>query len=244
MIPAYYISKKNGWRGSRKRGSMATIAKATWEAKWALAVPVIILGGIYSGVFTPTESAAIASVYALVVGLFVYREFGVKDLPKIFRLSALNIVTIMLILSLVGLFGQVITLLGAPGKLADALTTVSGNQAWLVLALINLFLLFVGMVMDTMAAIILLAPILLKVVVPLQIDPVHFGLVMIMNLAIGFLTPPVGVNLFVANTISNVSIRTIFVASIPYITASLIVLMFVTYIPWITLVVPDFFYGK
>jgi len=121
---------------------------------------------------------------------------------------------------------------------------MSGNHPWVVLLLINGFLLFVGMIMDTMAAIILLAPILLAVVIPMHVDPIHFGLIMIMNLAIGFLTPPVGVNLFVANTISNISIRKIFTAAWPFIISSLVVLLLVTYIPWLTLVVPNYFYGK
>ena len=178
------------------------------------------------------------------VGLFVYREFTINDVPRIFRVSALNIVTVMLILSLAGLLGQVVTLVGAPGKLAGLLEDVSAENRWVVLLLINLLLLFVGMVMDTMAAIILLAPVLLLVVVPMNVDPIHFGIVMIMNLAIGFLTPPVGVNLFVANAISKVNMRLIFVKALPFIAMSILVLMLITYIPWLSLVIPDYFYGK
>lgn len=244
MIPAYWISKKNGWAGTNKRGSLRSVSIALWEAKWALAVPVIILGGIYSGVFTPTESAAVACLYALFVGLFLYREFTFRDLPRIFRIAALNIVTIMLIVSLVGLFGQVITILGAPAQIMMVIQQTGDDQAWLVLILINILLLFVGMIMDANAAIILLAPILLAVLVPMQVDPVHFGMVMIMNLAIGFLTPPVGVNLFVANAISGVPIRSVFYAAVPYLIASSVVLLLITFIPWISLAVPNYFYNR
>jgi len=241
MIPAYLISKKNGWGGTGKRGNLKSVLLAIWDAKWAILVPIIILGGIYSGVFTPTESAAVTCLYSIIVGLFIYKEFTFKELPNIFRVAALNIVSIMLIIALATLFGQVVTLLGIPMQMAEGLKSISSNPL-VIMLLINLFLIFVGMVMDTVAAIVLLAPILLSVVMPLGFDPVHFGIIMIVNLAIGFITPPLGVNLFVANSISQVKNEKVFAAALPFVGSMLLVLLLLIIFPELTLFLPNLFY--
>ena len=243
LIPAYLISKKNGWRGNAAKREKGSLRRAFVKAKWALLVPVIILGGIYGGIFTPTESAAVACLYALLVGLFIYREFTWREVPGLLRAGALTIVPLMLIVGMATFFGQVISLLGMPMRMAEALKNVSDNPL-ILLILINLFLLFVGMIMETVAAIVLLTPILMPLVLHLGIDPVHFGLIMIINLAIGFITPPLGVNLFVANSISNVSSEKIFRASLPFVLSLMITLVLIMLFPQTCLWLPNLYFGQ
>ncbi|WP_418764433.1 TRAP transporter large permease [Mailhella sp.] len=241
MIPAYFISKKHGWRGNPTKRSAGSLLRAFNQAKWALLVPVIIMGGIYGGIFTPTESAAVASLYALIVGLFIYKEFTWREIPSLFRAAAMTVAPLLLIVGMATFFGQLISLLGIPMKMAKALTSLTSNPILLML-LINLFLLFVGMIMETVAAIVLLTPILLPLVVQLGFDPVHFGIIMIVNLSVGFITPPLGVNLFVANTISDVPSERIFAASIPFVISMLITLTLLIVFPQLTLWLPDLYF--
>jgi C4-dicarboxylate transporter DctM subunit len=243
MIPAYFICRYYGWQSEKKRGSAKEIIAAAWDAKWAFLVPVIILGGIYSGMFTPTESAAVACVYALFVGLFIYREFTVRDLPRIMNASASIIVAVMFIVAMATVFGQIITLMGVPQSISDRMLAVSDNPL-VALLLINVLLLVVGMFMDGGAAIILLTPVLLAAALKLQLDPVYFGVIMIINLAIGTLTPPLGVNLFVANSIAKVSSEKIFLAAIPLILSMLVGLAVIIRFPEISLVIPRLYYGN
>lgn len=242
-IPAYLISKKNGWKGNLDATERPTLGTAFRQAIWALLVPVIILGGIYGGIFTPTESAAVACFYALLVGLFIYKEFTFSGIPRLLRMGLITVVPLMLIVGMAAIFSQVISLLGVPTAMARALTSVTENPL-LLLLIINAFLLFVGMVMETVAAILLLAPILLPVVMQLNIDPVHFGIIMIINLAIGFITPPLGVNLFVANSISKVPSEKIFVAALPFVFSLMICLALIIIFPQTCLFLPDLAYGK
>ena len=239
LIPAYIISKKNGWAGSAVKLS---VRKTLWEAKWALLVPVIILGGIYCGICTPTESAAVACLYAAIVGRYAYKEYTWLEFPRVLRAGVLTMVPIMFIISMAFLFGQVVTLVGLPARMAEALSTFSNNHLILLL-MINLFLLFVGMVMDGAAAITLLAPILLPLAVACNIDPVHFGIVMTINLAIGFITPPMGVNLFVANSLSKEPPLRIFKDATPFVVCMLIALAIITIFPQTALFLPNLYYG-
>ncbi len=240
LIPAYIISKKNGWKGSQNKLS---VRKTLWEAKWALLVPVIILGGIYGGVATPTESAAVACLYAAFVGRYLYKEYTWPEFYRVLQAAVLTMVPIMFIISMAFLFGQVVTLMGLPARMAQTLMQFSDSPL-VLLMLINLFLLFVGMVMDGAAAIILLAPILLPLAVQCGIDPVHFGIIMTINLAIGFITPPMGVNLFVANALSKVMPLQIFKDVSPFALSMLIALGIITVFPQISLFLPDLYYGK
>ena len=241
MIPAYFISQKNGWKGNPSKRTAGSLLKAFNQAKWALLVPVIIMGGIYGGIFTPTESAAVASLYALIVGLFIYKEFTWKDIPGLFRAAAITVAPLLLIVGMATFFGQLISLLGIPMKMAKTLTSLTTNPILLML-LINLFLLFVGMIMETVAAIVLLTPILLPLVVQLGFDPVHFGIIMIINLAVGFITPPLGVNLFVANSISDVPSERIFAASMPFVISMIITLAILIIFPQLTLWLPNLYF--
>jgi C4-dicarboxylate transporter, DctM subunit len=234
IIWAYIYSKKKGYRGMDEPTSMKKIAKATWDAKWALLIPIIILGGIYGGIFTPTEAAVVAVVYGLFASMALYRELKIKDLPKVITDSALTTATVLIIVGTANAFGRLLTIEQIPAQIANALLSISTNPTVIIL-LITLLLLIVGMFMDTLAAIIILTPILLPIAVQIGYDPVHFGLLMVINLAIGFFTPPVGVNLFVASGISGVRMETLSKAVLPFLVAMLITLLFVTFIPQLAL---------
>ncbi|SNZ19252.1 TRAP transporter large permease [Cohaesibacter gelatinilyticus] len=205
---------------------------------WALLVPGIILGGIYSGVFTPTEAGAVAVVYAAVIGIFVYRDISVKDLPEIFAGSARTSGTILVLVIMATAFGRLITLARIPTELAATITGLSDNPI-MILLLINLLLLVIGMFMETISSIIIMTPILLPVTTALGVDPIVFGVILTVNLAIGFCTPPLGVNLFVASTISKVSIEHLSRAVLPFFVGMIVLLMLITYVPAISLALPS-----
>ena len=238
MIPIYFVSKKRGYRGVKMQ---IPLRKAVWDAKWALLVPVIILGGIYGGIFTPTESAAVACIYSCFVGLFVYKDFTWKDLPFIISRTLLLIGAIMPIIAFATVFGQVITLDGVPTALARTVTE-NISSYWQVLLLINILLLFVGCFMEALAGIVLLTPLLLPMVTQYGMDPVHFGLMLIVNLAIGLVTPPLGINLFVAQSIGKVRISEVITSILPLIGCLIIGLALITFIPDISMLLPRMFY--
>lgn len=204
---------------------------------WALLVPVIILGGIYSGVFTPTEAGAVAVVYAAVVGRFIYGDLQWSDFPMILAESARTSGMILVLVIMATAFGRVITLAQIPADLASWLTGLSSNPIVLLL-LINLLLLIIGMFMETISSIIIVTPILLPVIMALGVDPIAFGVILTVNLAIGFCTPPLGVNLFVASGISGVKIEQLSKAILPFFAGMIALLMLVTYVPALSLALP------
>jgi C4-dicarboxylate transporter DctM subunit len=208
------------------------------ESIWALLVPGIILGGIYSGAFTPTEAGAVAVVYAAVVGIFVYGDLGIKDLPEVLAQSAKTSGTILVLVIMATAFGRLITLARIPADLSIAITSMSDNPI-IILLLINLLLLVIGMFMETISSIIIMTPILLPVATALGVDPIAFGVILTVNLAIGFCTPPLGVNLFVASGISGVSIERLSKAILPFFAGMLVLLMLITYVPAISLALPS-----
>ncbi len=212
----------------------AGVARATRRATLSLLLPFIILGGIYGGLFTPTEAAVIAVAYALVLGCFVYREIPLKDLPKIFAESAFTSSVVMIIVGFAFVFAYALALMQAPQQIAAAIRTVSSDPV-VFLLLVNLFLFVVGMFMETFAAIIILAPVLAPVATQLGIDPVHFGLIMIVNLAIGMVTPPVGVNLFVACGIANITMEQLMRPLLVFLAVLIVNLIIITYVPWLSL---------
>lgn len=234
MIVAYMISKKKGWHGEKRKRSPATLLWACWDAKWALLVPVIVLGGIYGGIMTPTEAAAVAALYGLVVGLWIYREMSWKSLYQSCIESSLTSSIVIVLMAMATMFGNIMTIEQIPDTIATAILSISENKI-VILLLINVFLLWIGVFMEALAAIVILTPILLPLVLKLGVDPVHFGVIMVMNLAIGFITPPVGVNLFVASSIAQTGIGKIAVAAWPFLISMLIVLMVVTYVPEVSL---------
>ncbi|MGM0904088.1 MAG: TRAP transporter large permease [Bacillota bacterium] len=234
MFWAWYYSKKMGYKGLAEKTSLKKIVQAIWDAKWALLIPIIILGGIYGGIFTPTEAAVVAVVYGLFAAMVLYRELSFKDLPKVIYQSALTTATVLIIVGAANAFGRLLTIEQIPNKIANWLMTISSNPT-VIIILIMVLLLFVGMVMDPIAAIIILTPILLPVVTQVGYDPVHFGVLMIINLAIGYFTPPVGVNLFVGSSISGVPMGQLSKAALPYIGTMIIILLLVTFLPQIAL---------
>ncbi|MFZ5646483.1 MAG: TRAP transporter large permease subunit [Bacillota bacterium] len=234
MAISYYYSWKNGWKGTDKKRTLLGIIKAFWDAKWALMVPVIILGGIYGGFMTPTESAAVSAFYGLLVGIFVYKELNLKNLPGAFIESAKTSATVIVLMAMATIFGYIMTLEQVPVKIAKVIFALTENK-WVILIIINIFLLWVGTFMDTLAAIVILTPILLPVATKVGVDPLHFGVIMVVNLAIGFLTPPVGINLFVASGISKLGIEPIAKAVLPFILGMIVILGIIVAIPHISL---------
>ncbi|AEE90345.1 conserved membrane protein of unknown function [Tepidanaerobacter acetatoxydans Re1] len=238
MAAVYIISKKRGYYGEKERPTFLDILKAVKEAFWAILMPIIILGGIYGGIFTPTEAAAVAVVYGFVIGFFIYRELSVKDLPKIFVNTAVSTSVVMFIISTAQVFGWIMTSQRIPDQIAQAFINFS-TSPYVILLLINLLLLVVGCFMETNAAIIILAPIFLPLIVKLGIDPILFGLIMVVNLAIGMITPPLGVNLFVACGICDMTLERISKSVLPFLIAMIVALMLITYIPGITMFLPN-----
>ncbi len=238
IATAYIKARKNNYRGSEKRYSAREILATVYDAKWALLVPIIILGGIYGGGFTPTEAAAVGVIYGFIVGVFVHKELKLKDLYTIIAGSALTSATVIVIVGTATIFGRMLAIERIPVMIADYIVHLTESPI-LILMLINVLLLFVGMFMETLAAIIILTPILLPVVVAVGIDPVHFGIVMIVNLALGMVTPPVGVNLFVGARIGQTSLEKAAIGSIPFIVSMIVVLLLITYVPWLSTVFLD-----
>jgi C4-dicarboxylate transporter DctM subunit len=235
---AYYVSKKNNYRGVGRKYSAGEIFATINDAKWALLVPIIILGGIYGGIFTPTEAAAVGVIYGFIVGVFVYKELKFKDLYRIIAGSALTSASVMIIVGTATIFGRVLAIERIPVMIAEYIVQLTSSPT-MILLLINILLLFVGMFMETLAAIIILTPILLPVVVAVGVDPVHFGIVMIVNLAIGLVTPPVGVNLFVGARVGGSTLEAVSKGSIPFLIAMFIILLLVTYVPSLSLFLPE-----
>lgn len=209
-----------------------------WDAKWALLIPVIILGGIYGGIFTPTESAAIAVVYGLVVSLFIYRDITFKDLFRIFSKAGLTTATCLIIMGTAATFGRLLNLQQIPTTIATAMTSLTDNK-YVILLLIIILLLVVGCFMETLSAITILTPILLPVVVAVGVDPVHFGIIMVVGLAIGFITPPLGVDLFVASGIGKISLEEISRAVIPPLLVMVAILILIAVAPSLSLLLPN-----
>jgi C4-dicarboxylate transporter, DctM subunit len=210
------------------------VAVATRRAALSLLLPFVILGGIYGGLFTPTEAAVIAVAYALLLGCLVYREIPLKALPGIFAESAFTSSVVMIIVGFAFVFAYALALMQAPQQIAAAIRGVSSDPH-VFLLLVNLFLFVVGMFMETFAAIIILAPVLAPVATQLGIDPVHFGLIMIVNLAIGMVTPPVGVNLFVACGIANITMEQLMRPLLVFLAVLAANMLVITYVPWLSL---------
>ena len=234
----YIHCKRRGFTGTADPFTKKAALDALWDAKWALINPVIILGGIYAGIFTPTEAAAVAAVYAFVCGVFLHRELTLAKFIKAISTSCSTTATTMVILGCATAFSKVITLEQIPTMVANGLMAISSNKI-IILLLINLLLLIVGCFMDTTPAILILAPILMPVAASLGVDPIHFGLIMVTNLAIGFITPPLGINLFVASRIADSPMEVILKGIMPFIAVMLLCLMMITFIPDIVMFLPN-----
>ena len=242
MAFVYLYCKWKGWGKNDGEGRLGVL-KATWQAGWALLMPVIILGGIYGGIFTPTEASAVAVLYALLVGTLIYRELRPKDLYAVLRKSVLSSAVIMFVIANAGLFAFLITRAGVPEAIGLWLQDVLKTPAYFLLG-VNAALFIIGMFIETSAAIIVLAPILAPVAMHFGIDPVHFGLIMVVNLALGMITPPFGVNLFAACTVARISLDRIIGHLLPFVLVILGCLMVITYVPWISLALRDLVYAR
>ena len=234
MLTTYLIARRHGWRGERRERWLNGVILAAWQAKWALLVPVIVLGGIYGGIMTPTEAAAIAALYGLLVGIFVYRELNFTSICSCCREAASTSAVIIMLMAMASIFGNVMTLESIPERIATAIMAFTQSKLTILL-LVNILLLWVGTFMEALAAIVILTPILLPLALKVGVDPIHFGVIMVVNLAIGFVTPPVGVNLFVACGITGEKISLVSRAAVPFLVAMLLVLLAVTYVPQISL---------
>jgi C4-dicarboxylate transporter DctM subunit len=217
--------------------------KKPWHAVPALIMPVIVLGGIYLGIFTPTEAGAVALFYGVIVGMFYYKELNFKNLMRTSKESAYTSALIMLIISMAGIFGWLITTQRIP-ELFTAFITGITDEKFLILLILNVFYLILGSFLETITAILITTPIFLPLVLLLEIDLVHFGVIQTLNLAIGLITPPMALNLLVASRISGVPMMDAVKPLMPYLLATLIVLQLVTYIPEISLFLPNLLMGE
>ena len=242
MFFVWVWCKIKGWGKQDGEGRLGVIP-ATWQAGWALLMPVIILGGIYGGIFTPTEASAVAVFYALIVGMLIYREIKPSDLYRALRKSVISSAVIMFIIANAGMFAFLLTRAGVPDAIGHWLEAVLQSPALFLLG-VNAALFFIGMFIETSAAIIVLGPILAPVAAHFGIDPVHFGIVMVVNLALGMITPPFGVNLFAACTVARVSLDQIIRDLLPFVAVIIGCLMVITYVPDLSLLLRDLVYGR
>ena len=237
MIVNYVTAKKHGF-GHTKKFHAGHLLRTLGDSIWALLVPVIILGGIYGGIFTPTESAVAAILYSIFVGVFIYHERDLKSILEAFKETALINGQTTFLVGISMAFARFLTMSQVPGTLAKGILGISNPIA--ILLVINLFLLVVGCFIDNISSTVILTPILLPIVAGIGMSPIQFGIVMTVNLAIGFITPPYGCNLFFASAISNVSVVDIAKKILPMIGVMLIVLMALTFIPALSIGILDF----
>jgi tripartite ATP-independent transporter DctM subunit len=232
-----FMGSKYKWP-THKRATFKEIGKALFNVLPALLVPFIIIAGILSGVFTPTESAAIACFVALVVGTFMYREIQFNKLPGIFVNTAISTATITMLIAMANLFGWMLSFERVPQDIASWMVSLTDNPL-VFLLIVNIFLLIVGMFMDGIAALIILVPIFTPLIANYGIDPIHFGVIICINLTIGVLTPPVGTGLYIASSLANVKLEKLIKAIWPFLVASVIALLVITYVPQIVLWLPN-----
>jgi C4-dicarboxylate transporter DctM subunit len=217
--------------------SLPEIVRAGGRAIWGLLLIVIVLGGIYGGVFTPTEAAAVSAVYAVVVAVFVHRDVGVRQIPEVLVRSVRVTTMLMFIVANAYLFAFVLTTEQIPQGMSASVLALE-LAPWEFLLLVNLILLVAGTLMDPTSVVLILAPIIFPIAIQLGIDPVHLGVIFVVNLEIGLVTPPVGLNLFVASAVSGLPVTSVIRASVPWLVLLLGFLVLVTYIPWVSLVLP------
>jgi tripartite ATP-independent transporter DctM subunit len=235
-IYCLYVARKRNYPKGRVI-PMSEALKICLDAMWGLMTMVIILGGIMSGVFTATESASIAVVWAFFVTMFIYRDYRWSDLPKLMHRTVKTVSIVMILIGFAASFGYIMTLMQIPLKITAILTTLSDNR-YVILAMINIMLLVLGTLMDMAPLILILTPVLLPVAKAIGIDPVHFGMIMMVNLGIGLITPPVGAVLFVGSAVAKLRIEEVVRAMGPFFVILLGVLIMVTYLPAISLWLP------
>ena len=239
MVMCVAFAHKRGYpKGERVPFRQAL--KIFVDTLWGLMTVVIIMGGILSGIFTATESAAIACLWAFFVTMFIYRDYKWSELPKLMFRTVKTVTIVMILIGFAAAFGAVMTYMQLPMRITEAFTSISDNK-YVILMCINIMLLLIGTLMDMAPLILILTPVLLPVTNALGIDPVHFGMIMLVNLGIGLITPPVGSVLFVASAVSKQKIEQVVKAMLPFYLVLFLVLLLVTYIPAISLFLPKLF---
>ena len=238
ILMSYIYCKKHGWKGDDKRYTAKEKLAAVWDAKWAIINPVIILGGIYAGIFTPTEAAAVAAVYAFICGVFIYRELNIKDIFSTIGNACNTTGTTMVIIGCATAFTRILTIEKIPGVITTTITGLTDNKV-IILLLILVLLLIVGCFMDTTPAMMVLSPILLPIAVQFGVNPIHFGIIMVVSLAIGFITPPLGINLFVAARVGRSDLETVVSGIVRFIIVMIVDLLLITFIPIISMWLPN-----
>ncbi|HZK71582.1 MAG TPA: TRAP transporter large permease [Clostridia bacterium] len=239
MIVSYFICKKAGYKSDVKF-SFLRVYVSLKKSILAVLMPVIVLGGIYGGIFTPTEAATIAVVYTLIVSVFIYKDVAFKDIPRIFIDSALMSGGIMFLVCTASLFGWTISVARVPQMIASAMLSVTDNPI-LILMMINVLLLVIGCFLESIATILIMTPILFPIILEMGIDPLQFGIIMCVNICIGTMTPPFGVCLFVSSGISGVPVERIAIKALPYLAILIFDLLLITYIPTISTILPSLF---
>ena len=240
MLYVWIYAKRHGY-GKQDGDGRLPILQAFRQSFLALLMPVIILGGIYGGIFTPTEASVVAVVYALIVGILIYRRISFRILTETLHRTVVSTAIIMFVIANAGLFGFLLNRAGVPNMLGEWLGHVFTDKTTFLLG-VNAALFIIGMFIETSASIVVLAPLLLPVAQQFGIDPTHFGIIMVVNLALGMVTPPFGVNLFAACAVARLPIERLFKSLIPFVGVILICLILITYVPWISLVLRDLVY--
>ncbi|MCP4185885.1 MAG: TRAP transporter large permease [Hyphomicrobiales bacterium] len=241
MITTYLIARRRGYGGTGEPFSWTPFLKATWDGKWSIGAPVLILGGIYGGAFTPSEAAGVAVFYSLVVGLFIYRELTLKKIIEALRFTAL-LTGILIIIAPTLAFGQLTAFYDVPTAVQEGITSITDNK-YLILIMVGIFYIFIGTFMESLAQIVLFTAVFLPLMLSLGVDPVMFGIFTVITCEIGFLTPPLGGNLSVAARISGISIERISVAVLPFILAYIIGLLIIIAYPELSILLPNWLYG-
>jgi C4-dicarboxylate transporter DctM subunit len=238
MVYAYIFSKLHPIEIKDNQEPRMSIGRSLLDGFWALLCPVIILGGIYGGIFTATEAAGVAALYGILVSKFIYRTLEFREIPGVLLRSARMNAPILLIVAVATVFGRILSIQNIPVMLANTILGITDNTI-LILIFINILLLVAGMLMEALAAIVILTPILLPIAVSIGLDPIHFGVIMVANLAIGFITPPVGTNLYAASGITGIPIKDIVRAAVGPVIALIIVQVFIVIIPGISTWLPS-----
>jgi len=237
MLAVHWRVKKLNLQ-TTPRASLGEVLTKFRRSMWGLALLVIIMGGIYGGVFTPTEAAAVSAVYAFIVAVFIYRDLKLNQIPQVFVEASRTTVMLMFIVANAMLFAHVLTTERIPQTIAEQIVSF-GMAPWMFLLVVNIVLLIAGNFMEPTGIILILAPIFFPIATQLGIDPIHLGVIMVVNMEIGMVTPPVGLNLFVTSGITDLSIMQVTKAALPWLMVLLVFLAIVTYIPQVTLFLPD-----
>ena len=241
LLLVTWVSASRKGMPRQPKPTFMEVWKSFWDAIWGLLLIVMIIGGIYGGIFTPTEAAAVAAVYSAFIALFVYRDMGFKDIPHVMLESAKMTAMLLFIIACAMIFAHVLTMERIPQNIAEWLVAKDMSW-WMFLLMVNVILWFAGDFMEPSSIILILAPIFFPIAMALDINPIHLGIVMTLNMEVGMITPPVGLNLYVASGLSGLSLEEVTKASLPWMLVMIVALILVTYIPWISLFLVDLLY--